>query len=113
MTEIAADQLVGASDRAELAGAVDVASVVDRDDGHEVPVFVDLVDDAEVAAPSAVLAFEVEPECSPDSVRVLSESAVHELDAGGRDLLRESVERPKRTGGPVDLEGRARHFFEM
>ena len=82
--------------RARSAGAVDVASVIDGDDRHDPrglvgPGLVDLIDDAEVTSSSAVFAFEVEPERSADPLRVLGQTAVYELDAGGGDLLGETI----------------------
>lgn len=66
--------------------------MVDRQDRHEVAVLVDLVDDSKVASSSTVLALQVEPERSPDPMRVLGETAVHELDARGCYLLRQTIE---------------------
>jgi hypothetical protein len=66
--------------------------MIDREDRHDVRGLVDLVDNAKVASASAVLAFEVESEGSADTSRVLRQTAVHELDAGGRDLLGQAIE---------------------
>ncbi len=55
-------------------------------------VIVDLVDDSEVAASSAVFAFKVEPKSSPDPMWILGHPAVHELDARSGDLLGQAVE---------------------
>lgn len=59
---------------------------------HEVEAVVDLVDDSEVTSASAVFAFQVEPKGSPDPIWVLGQPAVHELDAGGCDLLGQTSE---------------------
>lgn len=56
-------------------GAVDVGSVVDDHDCHEVS---DPVDDAEVSSSCAVQAIEFATQRLPDSVRVLGEAAVDE-----------------------------------
>lgn len=78
--------------------------MIDRDNGHESSVIVDLVDDAEVAATGTVFAFEIESESVTDSVWILRESAVHELDACDCDLLGQLIERPKGTRCPVDAQ---------
>lgn len=58
------------------------------ENGDSSSMVVDLADDAEVTATGAVLAFELEPKRVPDTVWVLGEPAVHELDNCGCDLLR-------------------------
>jgi len=73
---------------APSAGPIDVASVIDGEHRHDVKAIVDLIDDPEVTSPSAVLALQIEPERSADASGVLGQTAVHELDAGRRDLVR-------------------------
>lgn len=81
----------GSADSKRSAGPVDIASMVDSQNPHDVELIVDLVDDSKVAPPSAVLAFQVEAEGSPDPMWVLGQPAVHELDAGGCDLLGQTI----------------------
>jgi hypothetical protein len=66
--------------------------MIDSQDPHEMKLIGDLVDDSKVASPSAVLSFQVEPEGSPDPMWVLRQTPIHELDAGGRDLLGQTIE---------------------
>lgn len=69
-------------------GSVHVASVIDGDDRQEALPVVDLVDHAEVTSSSAVLAFEVKSKWSSNAMGIVGQTAVRELDAGCRDLLR-------------------------
>jgi hypothetical protein len=66
--------------------------MIDGEDCHDVPELVDLVHDSEVASSGAVLAFQVESKGAADTLWVLRQAAVHKLDAGRRDLLRQAIE---------------------
>lgn len=62
--------------------AVDVAPVVDGDDGDDALSLVDLGDDSEVPTPSDPLAGQLEPKLIADALRALHQRSVRELDAG-------------------------------
>lgn len=67
---------------------VDISPVADRHDRHGAVIVIDLVDHSEVTAPCAVASCKVETERPADLVRVLSKTAVDELDARVGTLLR-------------------------
>lgn len=66
--------------------------MIDRQDPHEVKVILDLVHDSKITSPCAVFAFQLEAKGSSDPTWVLGQAAVHELDAGGCDLLGQTIE---------------------
>jgi hypothetical protein len=69
-------------------GSVYVGSVFDRDDRD---LFVDAVDDPEVAAAGAVQAFQSEPQRLAQPVWIVRERPVAELDDRGGHLLRQPL----------------------
>lgn len=66
--------------------------MIDCQDRHEAEAVVGLVDDSKVTSASAVFAFQVEPKGSPHTMWAFGQPAVHELDAGGCDLLGQTIE---------------------
>jgi len=66
--------------------------MLDRCDSDLAFLFIDLIDDPEVAAAGTIGTLQVEPEGLPDPIRILREAAVDELHARNYDLLREPVE---------------------
>lgn len=66
--------------------------MIDSENRHDLETIVDLVDDSKVPSAGAVLVFQVEPKGSADTSWVVSQPAVHELDAGGRDLFGQAIE---------------------
>jgi hypothetical protein len=75
-----------------LLGSVYVAPVLDRCDSDLAFLFIDLIDDPEVAAAGTIGTLQVEPEGLSDPIRIFREAAVDELHARNYDLLREPVE---------------------
>ncbi len=75
-----------------LLGSVYVAPVLDRCDADLAFLFIDIIDDPEVAAAGTIGTLQVEPERLPDPIRILREAAVDELHTRNYDLLWEPVE---------------------
>src|SRR5262249_58592423 len=87
--------------RAHSSPPVDVRPVGDRLDHHGGTLIVNGVDDAVVAPPGAVEAFELEAEWAADAAPVHTEPAVYEFDDRGRDLLGDAIQGSKRRARPL------------
>lgn len=103
----------GWADGMRSSGPVHVAAMIDRKDCYDVLELIDLVNDPKVAPSGAVLAFQIESEGAPDTLRGLRQAAVHQLDASSRDLLGQAIERSEGPRRPLDVQCLRCHRFAM
>jgi hypothetical protein len=89
-----------------LRRAVDLAAMIDGEDGDDAGTVVDRVDGPVVAPIGAVRSLELEAHGVPDAGRTLGQRAVHERHDGGGNVLWQPNEIPTCGRRPRDVERR-------
>src|SRR5262245_25532905 len=85
--------------------------MVDGDDRDHPRLIIDLVGDPEVAPRGAALARKVEAQLPADTLGVVGQRAIDELDGRGRRLLGPAVQAAKGRTGPGDLVRLGTHIL--
>lgn len=91
---------------AQSSTAIHISAMFDRQDENHAVLFVDPVDDSEIAPGCGVASFKFEPKRMANPMRIIGERSIDELDRSSGGLLGDPCEGPARRSSPVDLERR-------